>query len=79
MALITPFNFPYEIPVLQLMGALISGNKVLVKGDERVSVVLEHYIRLLEYCGVYKDALNMVHCNGKDMEKILTNNKDTVR
>jgi len=27
-ALITPFNFPLEIPLLQLMGALYMGNKV---------------------------------------------------
>jgi len=28
VALITPFNFPLEIPLLQLMGALYMGNKV---------------------------------------------------
>ena len=28
MALIAPFNFPLEIPILQLMGALYMGNKV---------------------------------------------------
>lgn len=31
VALITPFNFPFEIPLLQLMGALYMGNKVLIK------------------------------------------------
>lgn len=30
-ALITPFNFPLEIPVLQLMGALFMGNRVTLK------------------------------------------------
>lgn len=30
-ALITPFNFPLEIPCLQLMGALFMGNKVTLK------------------------------------------------
>ena len=28
VALICPFNFPLEIPILQLMGALYMGNKV---------------------------------------------------
>lgn len=31
VGLITPFNFPLEIPVLQLMGALYMGNKVRLK------------------------------------------------
>lgn len=33
VGIITPFNFPIEIPVLQFMGALFMGNKPLVKGD----------------------------------------------
>jgi len=41
VGVITPFNFPIEIPVLQFMGALFMGNKPLVKGDSRVSIVLE--------------------------------------
>jgi 1-pyrroline-5-carboxylate dehydrogenase len=36
VALITPFNFPLEIPALQLMGALYMGNKPLVHCDHRV-------------------------------------------
>ena len=35
VALITPFNFPLEIPALQLMGALYMGNKPLVHVDHR--------------------------------------------
>lgn len=31
VALITPFNFPLEIPILQLMGALYMGNKPVLK------------------------------------------------
>ena len=38
VALITPFNFPLEIPALQLMGALFMGNKPLVHVDHRVRV-----------------------------------------
>ncbi|PKA57312.1 putative aldehyde dehydrogenase [Apostasia shenzhenica] len=35
VAIITPFNFPLEIPVLQLMGALYMGNKPLLKVDSK--------------------------------------------
>ncbi len=35
VAIITPFNFPLEIPALQLMGALYMGNKPLLHVDRR--------------------------------------------
>ena len=35
VAIVTPFNFPLEIPALQLMGALFMGNKPLVHVDHR--------------------------------------------
>ena len=38
MAIITPFNFPLEIPALQLMGALYMGNKPLLHVDRRCGV-----------------------------------------
>ena len=41
VGVITPFNFPIEIPVLQMMGALFMGNKLLVKPDSRTSFPLE--------------------------------------
>ena len=41
VAIISPFNFPLEIPSLQIMGALYMGNKVVFKGDPKVSVVME--------------------------------------
>ena len=51
VALITPFNFPLEIPVLQLMGALFMGNKPVLKPSEQVSVVMEQFVLLLQACG----------------------------
>lgn len=36
VAIVTPFNFPLEIPVLQLMGALYMGNKPILKVDSKV-------------------------------------------
>lgn len=57
----------------------MSGNKVLLKGDNRVCIVVEHFVRLMEHCGLYKDALNLVHCSGNDMQKILEQNKHIIR
>ena len=71
VGVITPFNFPIEIPVLQMMGALFMGNKPLVKPDSRTSFPLEQWIRMLHYCGLPKEDLDMVQCDGPVVEKIL--------
>ena len=52
VAVVTPFNFPLEIPVLQLMGALYMGNRPLLKVASTVSVVMEQKLRLLHACAL---------------------------
>ncbi|CAI0549327.1 unnamed protein product [Linum tenue] len=71
VAIITPFNFPLEIPVLQLMGALYMGNKPLLKVDSKVSIVMEQMMRLLHYCGLPEEDVDFVNSDGKTMNKIL--------
>lgn len=49
------------------MGALLPGNKVLLKVDSKVSLVMEHFVRLMDYCGFPKDSLNLMHSSGPVM------------
>jgi len=62
VGVITPFNFPLEIPVLQMMGALFMGNKVLVKPDIKTALPLEQFIRLLHFCGLPASDLSFIYC-----------------
>ncbi|KAL6784673.1 ALDH12 [Auxenochlorella protothecoides x Auxenochlorella symbiontica] len=71
VALIAPFNFPLEIPALQLMGALFMGNKPLVHADHKVAVVLEEFVRLLHACGMPRADLDLVHGRGSTVNEIL--------
>ncbi|KAI3913335.1 hypothetical protein MKW92_021365 [Papaver armeniacum] len=71
VTIITPFNFPLEIPVLQLMGALYMGNKVLLKVDGKVSIVMEQMLRLLHDCGLSMDDVDFINSDGKTMNKLL--------
>mmetsp|Transcript_5070 Transcript_5070/g.12663 ORF Transcript_5070/g.12663 Transcript_5070/m.12663 type:complete len:369 (+) Transcript_5070:120-1226(+) len=64
VALICPFNFPMEIPVLQLMGALFMGNKVLLKPDQRVSMVMEQFLRMMHYCGAPLHDVDLLQAEG---------------
>jgi 1-pyrroline-5-carboxylate dehydrogenase len=71
VALITPFNFPLEIPVLQLMGALYMGNKPLLKVDSKVSVVMEQFLLLAHACGLPKTDVDFINTDGPTMHKLL--------
>lgn len=71
VGVITPFNFPLEIPVLQMMGALFMGNKVLVKPDVKTGMPLEQFVRLLHHCGLPKTDLSLIYCKGPVAEHIL--------
>ena len=61
VAIIAPFNFPVEIPVLQLFGALYMGNKVLIKPDPKGAPCLEQFIRLMIHCGMPSSDVIMVN------------------
>lgn len=71
VVVIAPFNFPLEIPLLQLMGALYMGNKVLLKADSRVSVVMEQALRLLHHCGLPLTDVDFINCDGATMHALL--------
>eukprot|EP01017_Pseudomicrothorax_dubius_P031129 TRINITY_DN3946_c0_g1_i4.p1 TRINITY_DN3946_c0_g1~~TRINITY_DN3946_c0_g1_i4.p1 ORF type:complete len:479 (+),score=94.48 TRINITY_DN3946_c0_g1_i4:272-1708(+) len=71
VAIISPFNFPLEIPALQLVGALITGNKVVVKPDWRVSAVLEQFVRLLLEAGMPAADLDLFNAEGAATERLL--------
>jgi len=72
VALVTPFNFPLEIPVLQLMGALFMGNKVCLKPSEQVSIVMEQFLRLLHHCGMEKTDVDLLNCRGPVAQEVIT-------
>ncbi|KAE8681357.1 Aldehyde dehydrogenase 12A1 isoform 3 [Hibiscus syriacus] len=71
VAIITPFNFPLEIPVLQLMGALYMGNKPILKVDSKVSIVMEQMMRLLHHCGLPPEDVDFINSDGKTMNELL--------
>jgi len=79
VVIIAPFNFPLEIPALQLIGALAMGNRPLIKPETKVSVVLEQFVRLLVHAGLKKDDLDMIHCRGNIMGELIESARDDIR
>jgi len=79
VVIISPFNFPLEIPALQLMGALFMGNKPLIKGASTTAIVIEQLLHLLHFCGLPKEDVDFINCSGANMWKFLEKIKDVVR
>jgi 1-pyrroline-5-carboxylate dehydrogenase len=71
VALVTPFNFPLEIPVLQLMGALYMGNKPVMKPSEPTSLVMEQFLRLLIDCGMDPADVDFLNCRGPVAQELI--------
>lgn len=40
------------------------GNKVLLKVDSKVSIVMEQTLRLLHECGLPLEDVDMINCDG---------------
>ena len=79
VAIIAPFNFPLEIPALQLVGALAMGNRPLIKPETKVSVVLEQFVRLLIHAGLKPTDLDVIHCRGTLMGQLIENARKNIR
>ncbi len=79
VAVVAPFNFPLEIPALQVMGALFMGNRPLVKVDSKVSAVFEQFVRLLIHSGLPATDLDLLHCRGARMGDLIEKAKDVLR
>ena len=73
VAVITPFNFPLEIPVLQLMGALFMGNKPVLKPAEKCAVVMEQFLRLLHHCGMAESDVDFLNGKGEAASHLIMN------
>ena len=79
VVIVSPYNFPLEIPALQLIGALYMGNRPLVKAASKVSLVIEQFIRLLHLCGLPMTDVDLIHCSGHVMSVLLMRARHIVR
>jgi 1-pyrroline-5-carboxylate dehydrogenase len=79
VVVVAPFNFPLEIPALQVLGALFMGNRPLVKSATTVDIVIEQFLRFLIHCGLNATDVDMIHCGGRTMGKLIEAAKDDVR
>ena len=79
VVIVAPFNFPLEIPALQLMGALFMGNRPLLKSATTVDIVIEQFLRLLIRSGLDPKDVDFIHCGGRTMGRLIEEANDVIR
>jgi 1-pyrroline-5-carboxylate dehydrogenase len=71
VAVIAPFNFPIEIPALQAFGALLAGNRPLLKCATKVAICMEQFLLMAHHCGMPATDMNFINCSNDVTMKII--------
>ena len=75
-AVICPFNFPVAITTGMMVGALITGNTVVVKPSSSVPLPVYMVAKIFHRAGVPQDALNFISASGSVIGRTLITNPD---
>ncbi|WP_369227937.1 aldehyde dehydrogenase [Streptomyces sp. R39] len=76
VAVIAPFNFPLLLASWKIVPALLVGNSVVVKPDERTSLAILRFARLALDAGVPPGVLNVVTGTGPEAGAALAAHSD---
>ncbi len=71
VGLITPWNFPFAIPVWKMGPALVSGNTVVWKPSELTAATAQHIAEVFLEAGFPKGVVNVVHGLGPEVGEAL--------
>ena len=71
VSIITPWNFPFAIPVWKISPALVAGNTVVFKPASLVPAMAVKIVEIFELAGLPKGVLNLVLGSGSAMGDIL--------
>lgn len=76
MGVITSWNFPMAITCWKTFPALLCGNSIVLKSEERTPESSVHFTRIMEEAGLPKGVLNLVHGIGPEAGEALTLHPD---
>lgn len=72
-AVITPWNFPFAVPLWMLGPSLVEGNTVVFKPSEDTPAIGQRLIELFEEAGFPPGVVNLVHGEGEVGEALVKN------
>jgi aldehyde dehydrogenase (NAD+) len=76
VAVITPWNFPFAVPLWMLGPSLLEGNTVVFKPSEETPEIGERLAKLFVEAGFPAGTINLVHGVGEDAGDALARHED---
>jgi aldehyde dehydrogenase (NAD+) len=76
VAVITPWNFPFAVPLWMLGPSLVEGNTVVFKPSEETPQIGQELVVLFEQAGFPKGTVNLVHGLGEEAGDALARHAD---
>jgi aldehyde dehydrogenase (NAD+) len=76
VAVITPWNFPFAVPLWMIGPSLIEGNTVVFKPSEETPAIGERLVRLFDEAGFPAGMINLVHGLGEEVGAALAGHPD---
>ena len=67
VAVITPWNFPFAVPLWMIGPSLMEGNTVVFKPSEETPAIGERLVRLFDEAGFPPGTINLVHGLGEEV------------
>lgn len=62
---ITPWNYPFALPFMDMLPALIAGNTIVLKPSEITPFIAEFGVDLMYEAGIPRDVVQIVHGAGR--------------
>lgn len=75
IGIITPWNFPFSIPLWKIPPALMGGNTIVFKPASNTPLIAKMIVDLFERSGLPKGVLNFVTGPGHEVGEAILNNK----
>jgi aldehyde dehydrogenase (NAD+) len=72
-AVITPWNFPFAVPLWMLGPSLVEGNTAVFKPSEETPAVGQRIVELMLEAGFPEGVINLVHGDGTVGERLVRN------
>jgi aldehyde dehydrogenase (NAD+) len=76
VAVITPWNFPFAVPLWMLAPSLLEGNTAVFKPSEETPEIGQRLVRLFEEAGFPSGTINLVHGLGEEAGEALARHRE---
>ena len=76
VAVISPWNFPFNVPARKITPALITGNTCVLKPAQLTSAVGEQFVKLFDDAGLPPGVINLVTGSGRVIGEQLVKSRD---